>query len=440
MNDMTALTFLGLLTLFALLLAGAAVAGWLIGRSASSARAAAARADLARTEADSARELAQLREDLARSAGRLETEHAARRAVEKDLDWQRRQNGDLEKSIAPLKSAFDGLTTRLKATEDAELKARTELKDKIAQMATDFGRATADVRTEARKLSTVLSRSDRRGAWGEMQLEALVESSGMLPHVHYIEQDHTTGDSGVLRPDLVISLAGGRSVIVDSKVPLDAFLRMSDNTPEDDSAALEEHGRLVHNHILRLSEKAYWKRYNSPEFVIMFLPSEGLLSSALEVRPELLQTGLDRKVLLATPATLMAMLHTISHSWQQVQAADEAREIHRLALEYHERMLGTAGKFEKLGKSLERSVKDFNGLLATVESRVLPTGRKFEKLAVPGAGLRDLDAVDEPVRQLGVWPSPTDQAALEADLVEPEIDLTDPQTPPEANPGDSSAA
>lgn len=449
MNDSVTMSFLALVLLILALPAAAAAAGLFLGRAQSREREERLRADLARTEADAAGELARVREELARSDGMLQSEHAQRQSAEKDLEWQRAQNGELEKRMAPLKSAFDDLAKTLKQSDAASLKSQTELQTKVAQMARDFGQATADVRTEARKLSTVLSRSDRRGAWGEMQLRTLVEASGMLPQVHYVEQDHTATDDGVLRPDLVISLAGDRCVIVDSKVPLDAFLRMSDQTDGDDSATLAEHGRMVHNHILRLSEKAYWKRYNSPEFVIMFLPSEGLLSAALEARPDLIQTGLDRKVLVATPSTLMAMLHTISHSWQQVQAAEQAREIYRLATEYYERMLGMADKFDRLRKSLDRSVKDFNGLVGTVETRVMPTGRKFQKVGIPGADLPELETVDEPLRALSetTWPQESDESSATTDwaeaerrLLEPEIDLTDPQDPPQANPGDSSAA
>ena len=208
--------------------------------------------------------------------------------------------------MEPMREAFQTLSKQVNQAEKNRIQAEAELGQKVATMAKEFGEASRNVQVEARKLSTVLSRTEKRGAWGEMQLRGLVEASGMMRHVHFVEQDHTNTESGgALRPDLIIDLAGGRKVIVDSKVPLEAFLRLAGGEDEGADEALAEHGRLVHQHIQSLSAKEYWRRYDSPEFVIMFLPSEGLLSAALEARPELIQQGLDKKVFLATPTTLL---------------------------------------------------------------------------------------------------------------------------------------
>ncbi|MEI2718246.1 MAG: DNA recombination protein RmuC [Candidatus Nanopelagicales bacterium] len=428
---MTEFSFISLLVIVALT-ACAAVTGYLIAQTRAHGDSAAAAAAAAAESAEAAARVAQLREQLARTQGQLETERAAHEQVKTDLDWQREQNSALDKKIEPMRVAFKELTERVQTSDAAQVRAQTELKERVAQMVKDFGQATADVRIEARRLSTVLSRNDKRGAWGEMQLRNLVESSGMLPHVHFVEQDHTTSDDKVLRPDMVITLAGGRSVIVDSKVPLDAFLRMDGS--DDDQAVLSEHARLVQQHIHKLSEKEYWRRYNSPEFVIMFLPSESLLGAALEIRPDLVQLGLDRKVFLATPMTMMAMLHTITHSWKQVEAADQAREIQQLGAEFYGRMLTMADKFEKLRKSLGRAVVDYNGLVGSVETRVLPSGRKMENLSIAEKPIPALEPVEEAPRTLNeaIWPDHS------TDIRDPQLDMSDPHRTGE--PRDSSAA
>lgn len=426
MTDISFTSLLVILFVAALIAGTAAGAGYLFARARAQGQAAAAAAEAAR-----------LREDLARTQGRLDTERAAHDQVKADLQWQRDQNAALDKKMEPMHQAFKDLTTRVERSDQDRVRAQAELKERVAQMVKDFGQATADVRVEARRLSSVLSRNDKRGAWGEMQLRNLVESSGMLPHVHFVEQDHTSADDKVLRPDMVISLAGGRSVIVDSKVPLDAFLRMDGS--EDDRTVLTEHARLVQQHINKLSEKEYWRRYDSPEFVIMFLPSESLLGAALEIRPELIQLGLDRKVFLATPMTLMAMLHTITHSWKQVEAADQAREIQQLGAEFYGRMLTMADKFEKLRKSLGRVVTDYNGLVGSVETRVLPSGRKMENLSIAEKPIPELEPVDEAPRTLNeaIWPE-RDPEVTDPQLGDPQI--ADPQVSGTDRRRDTSAA
>lgn len=364
-------------------------------------------------------ESAGLARQVAHLEGQLGQSEASRERVADELAWQRDHNGELEKQVEPLREAFRGLSEQVALAESRRIRSEAEWAEKISRMTTDFAQASNSVRAEARSLTAALGRTEKRGAWGEMQLRTLVEAAGMLPHVHFVEQDQSTDDSGrALRPDLVVDLAGGRRVIVDSKVPLDAFLRLATEDSPDHGApadsALDEHGRLVHQHILSLSAKEYWRRYNSPEFVIMFLPSESLLSTALEARPDLIQFGLDRKVLLATPTTLLAMLHTVTHSWREVEVATQARRIQQAGVELYERLVGLANRLDKVGRSLNRTVDDYNALVGSVERRVLVTGRRMRDMGISSDEIPQPAPVTNPPRVL---------AASDWD------DLEDPQQP-----------
>lgn len=376
----------------------------------------------ARRQTRQGAESAALARQVAHLEGQLGQSEATRERVADELTWQRDHNGELQKQVEPLREAVRGLSEQVALAESRRIRSEAEWSEKISQMTTGFAQASNSVRAEARSLTAALGRTEKRGAWGEMQLRTLVEAAGMLPHVHFVEQDQSTDDSGrALRPDLVVDLAGGRSVVVDSKVPLDAFLRLATEDSPDhgapaDSAdsALAEHGRLVHQHILSLSAKEYWRRYNSPEFVILFLPSESLLSTALEARPDLIQFGLDRKVLLATPTTLLAMLHTVTHSWREVEVAAQARRIQQAGVELYERLVGLANRLDKVGRSLNRTVDDYNALVGSVERRVLVTGRRMRDMGISSDEIPQPAPVTNPPRAL---------AASDWD------DLEDPQQP-----------
>jgi DNA recombination protein RmuC len=389
-------------TLTALLLilaAGAALAvGWRLGRQRTQAELQTTAAQQETERATWLAERAGLAGDIARLQGELVAESRAHEEARSERDRQREQNGELEKAMQPLRTAMQELTTSLGDSERARVRAQTELREQVTGMSRQFGEATADVRTEARRLSQVLSRNEKRGAWGEMQLRQLVESSGMINHVHFVEQDHTTDDDVIQRPDMVIDLAGGRRAVVDSKVPLDAFLRME--LSADPSEALEAHAAGVAAHIQKLSAKEYWRRYDSPEFVIMFLPAEGLLSAALETRPELLQLALDRKIVLATPTTLLAILHAITHAWRQAEAAEHARHIQELGVEFYRRILKMADTINSLGQAIGRTVKAYDATVSTIETRVFPAARRMEGLSIADSPVPELVELDVTTRPL----------------------------------------
>jgi DNA recombination protein RmuC len=411
------MTDLGIALLLLLVVAVFAAVGYRAGRAREGADRRAERAewDAERTRLSSA---------TARLEGQFEAQGRSLRHAQGELAQQQQVNREMDAAIAPVRTALQTLTERVGSADRARAASSAEIGERLGQMAQQFGAASADVRNEARRLSRVLSRSQNRGSWGEMQLRTLVESAGMVKHVHFEEQDHSRTEDGVMRPDLVVDLAGGRRAIVDAKVPLEAFLTADDDAAE--SELLARHAEAVATHITTLGSKEYWRRYNSPEFVILFLPAEGLLSAALSVRPELMQAALDRKVMLATPNTLMAMLHAVAHSWKQAEAAEQAIEIQRAGEELYRRVLTMATAVAAVGKSIAKSADSYNRLVGTLEGRVMPAGRRMSELAIAEAEIPALTALDPQIRPLdaGKWPHLHDAAAM----IETGEPAMDPQT------------
>jgi DNA recombination protein RmuC len=352
-----------------------------------------------------ATERAQLNGQVSNFQGQLTSERQAHGLARSDLKRERTTKTELQQKMQPLQAAVTQLGQQQTDAERARQRAQTELKQQVTTMGQQFDEASKGVREEARRLSQALSRSETRGTWGEMQLRRVVESAGMLNHVHFVEQDHVVTEHGTRRPDMVVKLAGGRQIVVDSKVSLDAFLNLSDTDGKQN--ALQAHADAVSNHVKGLSSKAYWKSYNSPEFVVMFLPAEGLLSAALEAKPSLLQTAFDSNVVIATPTTLLAILRTISYAWQQDQVATQAKQIHAQGIELHNRLATMANHFQSLGTSLAKSVEAFNKTVSSMESRVMPSARRFEKLSDMGDALAEPLEIQQEARSISLkkWSS-----------------------------------
>ncbi len=221
-----------------------------------------------------------------------------------------------------------------------------------------------------------------RGRWGELHLRRAVELAGMVDRCDFSEQVRL--DDGAQRPDLVVHLAGGRAVVVDAKVPLDAYL---DATSTDDETAqgehLARHARQLRTHIDLLGSKAYWRTLSeTPEFVVLFVPAESFLSAALEADGSLIEHAAGRQVVLATPTTLIALLRTVAHGWSHAALSDRAAEIHRLGRELHTRLRTLGGHLDQVGRSLNLAVGHFNSAVGSLESRVLVQARRFSDLGV----------------------------------------------------------
>jgi DNA recombination protein RmuC len=255
----------------------------------------------------------------------------------------------------------------------------------LSQQVLDMRATTDTLRRETQTLSTALRRPQVRGRWGEMHLKRAVELAGLVDRCDFTEQSHTvTSDDAVQRPDLVVHLVGGRSVVVDAKVPLDAFL---DATGSDDEETAElhlaRHARQLRQHVEALASKRYWRSLEgSPEFVVLFVPAESFLAAALGADRDLLDDAAARQVILATPTTLIALLRTVALGWRHEQLAGQTREIHRLGRDLHERLSTLAGHVDNVGRSLNAAVGHFNAAVGSLESRVLVSARRFADLAV----------------------------------------------------------
>lgn len=309
---------------------------------------------------------------------------------------QRRQA--VEHLVAPLKETLAKVEGQLRQLEQARLEAYTSLTEKVS-----FVQATSDqLRSETAALVTALRAPQARGRWGEMQLRRVVEMAGMVEHCDFTEQASALTDGGVQRPDLVVRLAGGKNVVVDSKVSLAAYLEAAQTTDADVRAArLAAHARHLKTHVDALAAKAYWAAFTpAPEFVVLFVPGEAFLAPALEQEPGLLEHAMSKRVIIATPTTLMTMLRTICYSWQQAALTENAKAVFDLGREFYARLGKLGEHVDKLGRSLGRVVADYNTAVGSLESRVLVTARKLKDLHVVDEELAAIRPVDDATRVL----------------------------------------
>jgi DNA recombination protein RmuC len=277
---------------------------------------------------------------------------------------------------APIAETLTRVNSRLEEVEHARLDAYARLTEKISTLNT-----TTDMLSRALRTPSV------RGRWGEMQLRRVLEIAGMLQHCDFEEQPTLYGENGRLRPDAIIHLPGGKRIVVDVKTPLEAYLDAQEATDDQTrNAKLEQHARLVLDHMDKLGSKAYWEPLgDSPELVVMFLPGEMLFSAALQRDHKLIERGFERKVLLASPITLIALLTTAAHSWRQEALAENYREVARLGKDFYERLARFSEHFNDVGKKLHGAVHAYNDAVGSFESRLLVSARRLKDLEVTAA-------------------------------------------------------
>jgi len=316
-----------------------------------------------------------------------------------DLE-QRRQA--IEQLLSPLRDQLGKYEQGLRLLELERQRAYSQLSEQVRQL----NESQDKLQLETRNLVTALRSPATRGRWGEMQLRRVVEMAGMLEHCDFEEQVSAQAPDGLMRPDLVVRLPGAKQVVVDAKVPLQAFLDANEATDEDARRAhMQAHARQLRSHVDALSKKAYWQQFaDSPEFVVAFVPGDPLLAAAFEHDPTLLEHAVANHVLLATPTTLIALLRAVAYGWQSEALADNAREVQQLGRELYRRLSTFGEHMGRTGRSLKSAVDAYNKAVGSLEHSVLPQARRFSELGVIGDAEKDelviepLDAVAREVR------------------------------------------
>lgn len=325
-------------------------------------------------------------------AALLERQATERAAL---AEGQLAQRFDVQELVGPMRETLARVEQQLRESDVARARSHAELAQQV-----EFTRRGAEqLREQTRALVTALQRPEARGRWGELQLRRVVELAGMASHVDYDEQVVVEGGQ---RPDMVVRLAGGKNVVVDSKVSLSAYLEAAataDETTRNDRLAA--HARHLKTHVDSLASKAYWAALpETPEFVVMFVPGEAFLAPALDVDPGLLEHALAKKVHIATPTTLVSMLRTVQYAWQQEKLSENARAVFDLGRELYDRLSGLGKHLERVGKSLTNAVGSYNQAVGSLETRVLVSARKLAALGVVDAELTAPEPVGETARPL----------------------------------------
>jgi DNA recombination protein RmuC len=310
-------------------------------------------------------------------------------------DLERRQQA-IQELVAPVKLSLDKLDGRIHDIERLREGAYQALTTQVRVLAEGQG----DLRRETFSLVKALRQPVARGRWGELQLRKVVEMAGMVEYCDFVEQASINGEDGRLRPDLVVRLPGGLNIVVDAKTPLSAYLDAAE-TDDDDvrKKHLIDHARQVRDHMTQLGRKSYQDQFDpTPDLVVLFLPGEMLFSAALQQDPQLIEFGVGEKVVLATPTTLITLLRTVAYGWKQEALARNAQEISELGRQLHDRISVLAGHWARVGRNLGEAVGAYNSAVASMETRVLVSARRFRDLkAVPDE--REIDVL-EPIETI----------------------------------------
>jgi DNA recombination protein RmuC len=354
--------------------------------------------------------------------------------------FQQTAKGELEQRqqaidqlVKPLRESLEKVDGKINDLEKTRAGAYSELREQVRNLAT----SQLQLQAETGNLVKALRAPHVRGRWGEIQLRRVVELAGMLQYCDFVEQETVATEDSRIRPDLIVRLPGNRTIVVDSKVPFDAFYESIATTDETIRLAkLKEHARLVRGHITALSRKSYWEAVQpTPEFVLLFLPGETFYSAALEHDPKLIEDGVGQSVIIATPTTLIALLKAVSYGWRQEQMAENAQEVSKLGKDLYDRLRTFANYFADIGRGLDRALESYNKGVGSLEARVLVTARKFkERGAIAGTEIPTLEPIDKAARSLTL-----DEGGLFPDIVAGEVALPEDDSLPLLNTRSTSA-
>jgi DNA recombination protein RmuC len=322
----------------------------------------------------------------------------ARTEAAGDIDARKKAIEDL---LAPMAKTLEHVDREIKDSERRRVETGAQLMQRIASLDT----AGQSLRDETRRLTDALKRPGVRGRWGELQLKRVVELAGMVEYCDFMEQHTIQGDDdGRIRPDVIVRLPGGKRIVIDAKAPLDAYLRALEAPDEIARQSLmTEHARQVRTHIAQLSAKNYFEKVAStPEFVVMFLPGEMFFSAALEHDPSLIECGVEKKVIPASPTTLIALMRAVAYGWQQEAMEENARKISENGRALYEAVRTLGERFQTLGMRLKSSLEAYNDAVGSLEGNVLVKARKFKELQPAGGGeeIKALEPIDRVPRML----------------------------------------
>lgn len=305
----------------------------------------------------------------------------------------------IEHLLNPIKESLSKTEQQIQNIEKDRKESYGALHKHLETMA----QTQSTLQDETRKLVTALRRPEVRGQWGEMTLKRLAELAGMVEHCDFYEQEQVRTDEGALRPDMIVRMPDGREIVVDVKTPLDAYISAIEAVDDSERQVhLKRHTQNVKQRINELADKAYWNQFkNAPDFVVLFIPGDQFLSAALDQEPAILENALARQVILATPTSLVALLRAVGYGWRQEQLAENAEHIKTVGEELYGRLQTFTEHLQKVGRSLDTSLKHYNSAVGSFDSRILPSARKFNEMGIAAdKKINSPNQVETAVRQI----------------------------------------